>query len=163
MDQQIDKLEGSGQHIWLRYATQFSASGRTYTLEMSVPMPIGASTELREQLLREADAGMNQLTSHVEQRAAQLLRQAQSPRETIPTPTPVAQPAAPPPQLAESVPTPAAISVPQLVVQEIVQPSANVPAVREAPPEPLAKEVTVPVTRTTVGASMPAATMAGET
>src|SRR5947209_11954495 len=158
MDQQIDKLEGVGQHIWLRYATQFSANGRTYTLEMSVPMPIGASTELREQLLTEADAGMNQLASHVEHRAAQILQQVQLSQETIPVPTPVAQPAVTSQRPAKpTTPTPATTPLPQAVAQEATQSLASIPVVRETPPEPVAKEVPVPVTRTTVGASMPAA------
>ena len=163
MDQRIDKLEGAGRHIWLRYATQFTTNGRTYTLEMNVPMPIGASAELREQLLTEADAGMNQLASHVEHRAAKMLQQAQSLQETIPAPTPIAQPAVTSQRPAKPASTPAAIPIPQTVAQEAVQPSASIPVVRETPPEPVAKEVTVPVTRTTVGASMPSATMAGTT
>src|SRR5436305_11648459 len=92
MDQRIDKLEGAGRHIWLRYATQFTMNGRTYTLEMSVPMPIGASAELREQLLSEADAGMDQLASRVENRVASIRQQAQPAQETIPAPGPTARP-----------------------------------------------------------------------
>src|SRR5947209_1533989 len=163
MDQRLDKLEGAGKHIWLRYATQFTANGRTYTLEMSVPMPIGASAELREQLLTEADAGMNQLASHVEHRAAQMLQQAQLPQETVPTPPPVAQPAATLQRPTKPTPTPATSSLPQPVVQEATQPVASIPVVRETAPEAVDKEVPVPATRTTVGASMPAATMVGAT
>src|SRR5947209_4799574 len=164
MDQRLDKLEGAGKHIWLRYATQFTANGRTYTLEMSVPMPIGASAELREQLLTEADAGMNQLAGHVEHRAAQILQQVQLSQEAIPTPTPVAQPAVTSQRPAKPPPTPATTQLPQAVAQEATQSLASIPVVRETPPpEPVAKEVPVPVTRTTVGASMPAATMAGAT
>lgn len=162
MDQRRDKLEGAGEYIWLRYATQFTANERTYTLEMNVPMPIGASAELREQLLTEADAGMNQLASHVEHHAAQILQQAHPPQEAIPAPMPVAQPAIIPQRLTKPTPTPAT-PIPQTVAQEVAQPSASIPLVRETPPEPVAREVTVPVTRTTVGASMPAATMAGAT
>jgi hypothetical protein len=164
MDQRLDKLEGAGKHIWLRYATQFTANGRTYTLEMSVPMPIGASAELREQLLTEADAGMNQLAGHVEHRAAQILQQVQLSQEAIPAPTPVAQPAVTSQRSAKpTTPTPATTPLPQAVAQEATQSLASIPVVRETPPEPVAKEVPVPVTRTTVGASMPAATMAGAT
>ncbi|HZU02671.1 MAG TPA: hypothetical protein VFA10_23585 [Ktedonobacteraceae bacterium] len=163
MDQRLDKLEGVGKHIWLRYATQFTANGRTYTLEMSVPMPIGANAELREQLLTEADAGMNQLASHVEHRAAQILQQVQPSQEAIPVPTPIAQPAVTSQRPIKPTPTPATTSLPQTVAQEVAQPVASIPSVRETPPEPVAKEVSVPVTRTTVGASMPAATMMGAT
>ncbi|HEV2656555.1 MAG TPA: hypothetical protein VGT82_16430, partial [Ktedonobacteraceae bacterium] len=63
MNSRINRSEGageSGDHIWLRYGTQFTLNGRTHTIEMTIPMPIGADEEMREQLLREADAGMGQ-------------------------------------------------------------------------------------------------------
>ena len=160
MDQQIQKPEGASEHIWLRYGTQFTANGRTYTLEMSIPMPIGASAELRELLLNEADAGMNQLASHVENRMAQMLQQAQSMQEAIPTPTPTALPAVTPQRPAKPAPEPTATPVPQAAAQEAAQPPTTAHVVRETAPGPLTREVTVPPTRTTVGASMPpAATM----
>src|SRR5690348_7608374 len=129
MDQRRDKLEGAGKHIWLRYATQFTANGRTYTLEMSVPMPIGASTELREQLLTEADAGMKQLASHIENRAAQILHQAQPVQEPIPAATPIAQPAVTLQRPAKPTPSPAATSAPQTAAQEPAQPPMSSPVV----------------------------------
>jgi hypothetical protein len=55
-----------GQYIRLRYSTQFTTGGRTHTIEMEVPVPVGASAELREQLIREAEAGMEQLYRRVE-------------------------------------------------------------------------------------------------
>ncbi|GCF07470.1 hypothetical protein KDI_10340 [Dictyobacter arantiisoli] len=61
--------EGSGPYIWLRYATQYTIrDGRTQTLEMSVPVPIGASVEERAALIREAEVGMQQLAAHMDQR-----------------------------------------------------------------------------------------------
>ena len=52
MDTSKDKLTGTdgNPYIWLRYTTQFSAGGRTHTIEMGVPVPVGASAEMREQL-----------------------------------------------------------------------------------------------------------------
>ena len=61
--------------MWLRYATQFSTGGRTFTIEVSVPMPLGVSSERREQLLREADLNLSQLVHHVEQRVPQVIQQ----------------------------------------------------------------------------------------
>lgn len=61
----------SGSYIWLRYATQYTKDGQTHTIEMSVPVPVGASAETRELLIREAEAGMSQLTNHVERRGTQ--------------------------------------------------------------------------------------------
>ena len=69
----------SGPYIWLRYATQYTKDGQTRTVEMSVPIPVGASAETRERLIREAEAGMSQLSSHVEQRGTQ---RAQNPPTT---------------------------------------------------------------------------------
>ncbi|GER87400.1 hypothetical protein KDW_15620 [Dictyobacter vulcani] len=63
--------EESGPYIWLRYATQYTKDGRAHTIEMSVPIPPGASAEEREQLILEAEAGMQQLSTHVDQRLSQ--------------------------------------------------------------------------------------------
>jgi len=54
--------------IWLRYSTQFTSGGRTHTIEVEVPVPVGASAEQRDQLIREAEADMEQLYRHVESR-----------------------------------------------------------------------------------------------
>jgi hypothetical protein len=88
----MDYQDGTGQYIWLRYATQYSKDDRTHTIEMGIPMPIGASAETREKLLREAEIGMSQLVRHVEERVFQALERVQSgpatsdPGATIPLP-----------------------------------------------------------------------------
>lgn len=74
MDDARQKLDSSADHIFLRYATQFTLNGRQRTVEMSIPVPLGASAEQREQLLREADAGMLQLSQHVEQLVTGMLQ-----------------------------------------------------------------------------------------
>lgn len=71
MDDSINQWAESGPYIWLRYATQYIKDGQTRTVEMSVPIPVGASAETRERLIREAEVGMSQLTSYVEQRGTQ--------------------------------------------------------------------------------------------
>lgn len=83
MDTNRDKPTGTdgNQYIWLRYTTQFSVSGRTHTIEMGVPVPVGASAELREQLIREAEIGMDQLTRRVENRVAQISQRNTRPQE----------------------------------------------------------------------------------
>ena len=55
----MNNLDATGPYIWLRYATQYSGDGQTHTIEMSIPVPLGASPERREELIREAEAGMN--------------------------------------------------------------------------------------------------------
>ena len=98
-------------YIWLRYSTQFTTGGRTHTIEMGIPVPLGASAEQREQLIREAEAGMEQLSRRVDSRVAQMLQRNSRPPEATrpqePTrspgysqtgtrPTPPATPAAAP-------------------------------------------------------------------
>lgn len=163
MDSRKQKLEGAEEHIWLRYATQFIANGRTYMLEVSVPVPIGASAELREQLLNEADVGMKQLASHVESRAAQILQQAQLVQEATPVPTPAVRPLATQQRPSKPAPVPAATPAPQTATQAAVQPSPSTPPQpRAAVSGASAREVPVPPTRQTIGASMPSTMSIGE-
>jgi hypothetical protein len=175
MNGRINRLGGSeeaGEYIWLRYGTQFTMNGRSHTIEMSIPMPIGADEETREQLLREADAGMNQLAEHVDNRVAQMLQRAQPTQGKIPTPTPIAR--------SSPQPRPASMPAPQTGPQPLQtiplrtregrsEPSAPVPPTntrtREREVEPVApvaaqmvaqnEGVAVPPTRPNVGASMP--------
>jgi hypothetical protein len=147
MDDTAKMPTGAGEYIWLRYATQFTTGGRTHTIEIGIPMPVGASAETREQLLQEADAGMNQLAKHVEKRIAQMHRHTQPAQEAPAAPVAASSH---PSQLANK-PAPA----PQSAVH---QPQAAPAQVRESPPEPKvaqSEEVAVPPTRPKVGASMP--------
>lgn len=71
--------------IWLRYSTQFTTGGRAHTIEMEIPVPVGASAEQREQLIREAEAGIEQLYRQIEKRGAgrnQQPPEARKPQET---------------------------------------------------------------------------------
>jgi hypothetical protein len=70
-------------YIWLRYTTQFTTGGRTHTIEMGIPIPVGASAEVREQLIREAEMGMEQLSRRVESRVSQMLQRSARPPETV--------------------------------------------------------------------------------
>lgn len=159
MDDSANRLEaggGSGAYIWLRYGTQLTANGRSYTIEMNIPMPIGATEEMREQLLREADAGMNQLTNHVEHRAAQLLQSGQ------PRPAHVPMPAArPAPQEGRTASLPSPQLAPQSQPPTRVRENPPEPATRTQPaPQAAPKEaVVVPPTRPNIGASMPSMPM----
>jgi hypothetical protein len=92
MDTSKDKPTGSdgNPYIWLRYTTQFNAGGRMHTIEMGIPVPVGASAEMREQLIREAEIGMDQLTRHIENRVAQISQRSTRPPEPLRTPSPTA-------------------------------------------------------------------------
>jgi hypothetical protein len=106
MNNTTNKPGGEGEtaespHIWLRYATQFTTGGRTHTIEMGIPVPLGATAEMRAKLIREAQAGMDQLSSHVESRVAQMLQRNQRPQSTTSAPPiPSASPAPKPPGAA---------------------------------------------------------------
>src|SRR5258707_3866881 len=84
MDISRDKPTGTDgtPYIWLRYTTQFTTGGRTHTIEMGIPIPVGASAEVREQLIREAEMGMEQLSRRVESRVSQMLQRSSRPPET---------------------------------------------------------------------------------
>lgn len=92
MDDRARNREETGQPIWIRYSTQFTTGGRTHTVEISVPLPAGATPELRERLFREAEAGLSHLVSHVESRIPSLLQQARtSPSASSPAPASAAK------------------------------------------------------------------------
>lgn len=133
-----NKPDNPGTHIWLRYTTQFTSGKRTHTVEVGIPVPIGASREVRERLIREAEVGMEQLADHMERRVEQMQRtqptQAASGvaslQKTAPAPTQTPSPSPKPP---------------------------SAPVRVETPPVAEQHEVTMPPTRSTIGASMPIA------
>ncbi len=145
MDDAKQRIDTTGDHIWLRYATQFTANGRARTIEMSIPVPLGASQQQREALLHEAEAGMLQLSNHVEKIATQMMR-GQGP--------------APSSQSSGSAtssfsPTrPASVSAPQTAEQPAQQ-SAPIRSRESLPePTPAVQRNEAPI-RQSVGASMP--------
>jgi hypothetical protein len=162
MDGTTGKPDGAGTHIWLRYATQFTVGERTHTIEMGIPVPIGANAETRERLFREAEAGIDQLASHIESRVAQVQQRhmpmssaqntspSSSPKSPVsattsasvskPSSSPASPPAPPPAPTRE-----AALSVPQ----------AGSPQRSPSPEVSERKDVPVPPTRQSIGASMP--------
>ncbi len=145
---------GAGEYIWLRYGTQVNANGRSYTIEMNIPMPIGASEEVREQLLREADAGMSQVAGHVENRVAQLLQRAQTTQGKVPVP-----PA--PSARSTPQPRPASLPAPQTGPQPLQSAATRA---HEDMLEPVNQQpvMTVPPTRLNIGASMPSIPAMGD-
>ena len=144
-----DKPVGTGEnpYIWLRYTTQFTTGGRTHTIEMGIPMPLGASAEMREQLIREAEAGMDQLSRHVENRVTQMLQRNARPQGQ---PIPQGIPSSLQPSLSSSSPRPPAANPSTAVtpssssspapVRDRMQPTSSPPPAR---------------LNTNVGASMP--------
>jgi hypothetical protein len=142
-------LDTSRPYIWLRYATQYSRDGQTHTMEMSVPVPLGASAEQREVLFREAEAGMNQLVNRFGQRVSQTLQGVQDQRgeyNAALRSAPVLK-SAPPQQPKSSMSAPQ-IAARSLDGQRQEAHSIAVPAVRS-------QEPVVPSTHPNIGASMP--------
>ena len=158
MDGTTGKPDGAGTHIWLRYATQFTVGERTHTIEMGIPVPIGASAETRERLFREAEAGIDQLASHIESRVAQVQQRhmpmssdqnispSSSPKSPVSASTSASVSKPPSPPAPPPAPTREAVSsVPQ----------AGSPQRLPSPEVSERKDVPVPPTRQSIGASMP--------
>jgi hypothetical protein len=164
MDGKMNKADGSdgtGSHIWLRYATQFTMNGRSVTVEMGIPVPLGASAETRERLIREAEEGMEQLSNHIEGRIGQMVQRIQqaptakqSATRPANTPTTTATPPAVAPAPAPKPPRPAQPTQPTQSTQS-TQPIQLVPNRENAPAASQEKEVPSTPPRTNVGASMP--------
>ena len=141
-------------YIWLRYTTQFTTGGRTHSIEMGIPVPVGASAEMREQLIREAESGMDQLTRHVENRVTQMLQRNARSQEPATRSTPGTGYSQ-----ASSGATPpiSPVGRPQHVGAQSIAPtqaeSQAVPRETSQPSE--APQPAVPLTRQTIGANMP--------
>ena len=165
-----DKPTGTdgNPYIWLRYTTQFTTGGRTHSIEMGIPVPVGASAEMREQLIREAESGMEQLTRHVENRVTQMLQRNARPHEPATGgykgPVPASQPPPPlyvssganpsvsPPGRSQNVVTPLAGT---LSGGQVTRQAESQAAPRETSQAQQAPQPAVPPTRQTVGANMP--------
>lgn len=102
--------EHNTAYFRLRYSTQFTIGGRAHTIEMEIPVPVGASAEQREQLMREAEASIEQLYRQIEKRGSQRTQPSTGtgrPQENAGHNRPGSAPA-PTPQTAEvRPPTPA--------------------------------------------------------
>jgi hypothetical protein len=97
--------EHDANHIWLRQSVRFSVGGRERTIEIAVPLPLGATPQEVERLLAEADAGMARLSRHLDQQVEAALRGDLSVAATT---TPTAAPAADTPAPAQPAPLRAA-------------------------------------------------------
>jgi hypothetical protein len=164
MDEAMNKSDGSdrtGSHIWLRYATQFTMNGRSVTVEMGIPVPLGASAEIRERLIREAEEGMEQLSSHIEGRVGSMVQRIQQASHASAAKQPATRPATP-----TSVPPAAKPPTPQ---SQPSQPAQSTPPTQSAstretmPVASQEKEAAIPPTRMNVGASMPKMAATGDT
>lgn len=72
--------ERTGEHIWLRQAVRFTVGDQRRTLEIAIPVPVGAPADEVERLLRQASEGMERLTRHLDERVAALTGGLAAPR-----------------------------------------------------------------------------------
>jgi hypothetical protein len=104
--------------IWLRYTTQITAAGRTQTIEMSVPIPLGATADERERLLEEAEAGLEQLISHTTQQIPQMIQRTLQGGVTLST---TSRPNPAPSMPAQPTRRPASLPAPLTAAQPVTQ------------------------------------------
>jgi hypothetical protein len=67
--------QDASDRIWLKQSVQFSVAGQVRTIEIALPVRPGASAEEIERLLRQADAGLDQMTQHLNRKVSELLVQ----------------------------------------------------------------------------------------
>jgi hypothetical protein len=142
--------EGTGSHIWLHHTLRITVGERTHTIEMDIPIPVGASANVREQLLNEAEASMEELARRIEKGAPRKLSPGQPAQ---PAKVPPAKQPAPPAQAAvnkssSTAAPPASTAAPGLLVP--IHPRDPIPAL-----QPETKDTVVPPTRPNIGATMP--------
>ena len=65
--------QDASDRIWLKQSVQFSVGGQVRTIEIALPVRPGASVEEIERLLRQADAGLDQMTQHLNNKVNALL------------------------------------------------------------------------------------------
>lgn len=66
----MDVPDKSAPVIWLRQSARFTVGDQRRTIEIAIPVHLGASPQEIERLLREADAGMDALSRHLDTRIA---------------------------------------------------------------------------------------------
>ncbi len=67
--------QDASDRIWLKQSIQFSVAGQVRTIEIALPVRPGASAEEVERLLRQADAGLDLMTQHLNGKVSALLAQ----------------------------------------------------------------------------------------
>jgi hypothetical protein len=155
MDERTGKRDADGSFIWLRHTMQVNSGKRVHTLHVEIPVPLGASAEVRERLIREAEAGMEQLADHIEGQAMparmpQSQTQSQPSQSVIPPVRPANSTTPAPSTSRPSMPASAAAANGTTARESNQSPAA-------ASPEAVSQETVLPPSRPTIGASMPSA------
>jgi len=66
----------ASDRILLKQSVQFSVGQQVRVIEMTLPLRLGAPAEEIERLLQQADAGLDQMTQHLNKKVAEFLEQA---------------------------------------------------------------------------------------
>jgi hypothetical protein len=150
--------DGIGSHIWLHHTMQIKVGERMHTIEMDIPIPVGASADMREQLLDEAESNMEELASRIENRAPRKIARNQ-PSQTDKAPSSRSQvssgqTAANKSPVALTIPATAPNGAASLQSATAAQAPQGPRQLRGAVPS-VSQETAVPPTRPNIGASMP--------
>ncbi|MGH2514796.1 MAG: hypothetical protein ACRDHP_03995 [Ktedonobacterales bacterium] len=156
----MGQAERDGEHIWLRQSVTFTANGQTRTVEMAIPLHLGASAEDVERLLAEAEAGMQRLSARLDGQVSALLNGAGSqaaaldvaaPAKAPPVPASASIPAPAPPTEAPRPASPPAptrpAAVPTRAAAPTPTPTTATPATRSAPTPPTPPTSPAPAAR----------------
>src|SRR5579885_1413166 len=121
-----------GTTIRLRYSRQFQSGGHAHTIDAETTLPVGASQERREQVIRELEMGVEQLARQISQRGA---RPASETRSQAPTrPGPPTLPAG----RASEAPRSQGEPLPQRQTGSVPTPAASTPVSESMPVAPAA-------------------------
>lgn len=124
----------SGATIRLRYSRQFQSGGHAHTIDAEAILPVGASQERREQVIRELETGVEQLARQIVQRGARPTGETrpQAPAQTRPAPTPL-----PTGRVTEPV-RPQGETLPQRQTGSVSPPAGATPVSESMPAAPAA-------------------------
>lgn len=104
--------EGSAASIRLRYSRQFQHNGHTHSIDAEATLPVGAHREAREQVIREVEAGVDQLARQIVQHSVRNADERRSPPAPRAETTGAAAPSPAPPANAHRSAEPAAVASP---------------------------------------------------
>lgn len=119
----ITETEGTTS-IRLRYSRQFQHSGHTHTIDAETALAVGASSEKRELVIRELEAGVEQLARQITQRGSRATSEIRPPAAPVRTGATASRSAESP-----APPRPAS---------EAAQPTAPLPVSESMPATPIA-------------------------
>lgn len=163
-------MDQHSEYLWLKQSVTFTVNGQTRTVEIAVPLRPGATADEVEALLSEADAGMERISRHLDERVAAISGSPAPARVSAgpeAAPNPPAQPRAP----TEPEPTRPAANAPRHATEattpsQPIPPAASLPTRSTSPASAPARPAQAPAAPPTASRppqpSRPAAQSQGE-